>query len=117
MLRLAAVALRFDPPVAGLPELLTPDGAAEWALNRMPISREQAIVDSEARKSEYMAADDDFYAPVGQAFSVDNEVNVGFTALQDVELILSALPWVSSAVTTSRTRREIDAWLAIRDQL
>ncbi|MFJ9638661.1 hypothetical protein [Streptomyces sp. NPDC101178] len=117
ILRLAAIALRFDPPVVGLPELLMPDGAAELALNRMPLSRERAIAASETRKAEYLAAGDDFYAPVGSKFSVSSEVDVRFSALQEVELILSALPWVSSAVTSKETSRNIDAWLEIRDRL
>jgi hypothetical protein len=117
MLRLAAIALRIDPPVADLPEILTPDGAAEWALNRIPLSREQALADSDTRNAEYLAAGEDFYAPVGQALPVIGGVDVRFSALQDVELILSALPWVASAVASREVRRDVDAWLEIRDQL
>ncbi|MEU4357397.1 hypothetical protein [Streptomyces virginiae] len=117
ILRLAAIALRFTPPVAGLPEILTPDGAAEWAVNRIPLSREQALAESETRKAEYLAAGEDFFAPVGQAIPLSGEVGVRFSELHDVELILSALPWVSSAVVSGEVSRDVDAWLEIRDQL
>lgn len=117
ILRLAAIALRFDPPVANLPEILTPNGASEWALNRIPLSREQALADSETRKAEHLAAGKDFYAPVGQALPLSGEAGVRFSALQDIELILSALPWVSYAVTSRNVSHDVDAWLEIRDRL
>lgn len=117
MLRLAAIALRYDPPVADLPEVVTPGGAAEWALNRMPVSREQEIADSKIRKAEHLAAREGYYAPVGRVLPASGEVDVRFSALQDVELILSALPWISSAVTNGKVSRDVAAWLEIRDQL
>nr|WTB30649.1 hypothetical protein OG781_15120 [Streptomyces sp. NBC_00830] len=117
MLRLASIALRFDPPITGLPEILAPDGSAEWALSQMPLSREQAMVESETRRVEYLAAGDDFYAPVGREFTSGGEVNVKFSALQDVELILSALSWVSPAVTGGAISCEIRAWLEIKNSL
>ncbi|MEU9800858.1 hypothetical protein [Streptomyces sp. NPDC051000] len=116
-LRLAATALRFTPPIEGLPRILTPDGAAELALNRMPLSRNRALMESKARQEEYLAAGEDFFAPVGQAIPVVPEADNRFSALQDVELILSALPWVSPSVEGENLRREIDAWLKIRNQL
>ncbi|MFD9536274.1 hypothetical protein [Streptomyces sp. NPDC060010] len=116
-LRLAATALRFTPTVEGLSRILTPDGAAELALNRMPLSRDRALVESKARQEEYLAAGEDFFAPVGQAIPVVREADNRSSALQDVELILSALPLVSPSVESENLRRDIDAWLKIRNQL
>ncbi|MFD9374114.1 hypothetical protein ACFWBH_01020 [Streptomyces sp. NPDC059999] len=116
-LRLAATALRYIPPIEGLPGILTPDGAAELALDRMPLSRDRALMESKARQEEYLAAGEDFFAPVGQAIPVVPEADNRFSTLQDVELILSALPWVSPSVESEHLRREIDAWLKIRNQL
>lgn len=65
-LRLAATALRYIPPIEGLPGILTPDGAAELALDRMPLSRDRALMESKARQEEYLAAGEDFFAPVGK---------------------------------------------------
>lgn len=117
MLRLAAIALRFNPPLGGLPALLSPDGAASWALSRMPLSSDRVIEESESRKAAYLAAGDDFYAPVGQEFSVNHEARTGFPELQDVELVLSALPWISSAVKGADVKQSIDAWMNIRGLL
>ncbi|WP_157845559.1 hypothetical protein [Kitasatospora phosalacinea] len=114
MLRLAAIALRFNPPLGGLPALLSPDEAASWALSRMPLSHGQVIEESESRKAAYLAAGDDFYAPVGQEFSVNHEARAGFPELQDVELVLSALPWISSATKRADVKQSIDAWMNIR---
>jgi hypothetical protein len=42
--RLAALALRFRTPIDRLPEVVTPDGAAWVALERLPLSQEEALV-------------------------------------------------------------------------
>ncbi|WNV89006.1 hypothetical protein [Umezawaea sp. Da 62-37] len=117
LLRLATIARRFEPPIVDLPALIMPDGAMEWALNAMPFSRERALEESVIRKAEYLTAGDEFYAPVGKVFAVNNAEDVKFSALQDVELILSALPWVYPGVLNGNLRREVDAWLEIGRQL
>ncbi|MEO3778474.1 hypothetical protein ABGB16_16815 [Micromonospora sp. B11E3] len=115
MLRFAALALRFDPPISGLPEILSPDGSAEWALRQIPLKRECAIEQSEIRKVEYLTAGDGFYAPLGGGVNPLGEVK--FSALQDVELILSALPWVSLHVKDEVICGEIRYWMEIRGSL
>ncbi|MGV9384671.1 hypothetical protein ACWDRB_53270 [Nonomuraea sp. NPDC003707] len=115
LLRLAAMALRINPPVNELPEVLTPDGSAEWALEHMPLSREQAVADARGRRAEYDAADDDFYEPVGvESQSADFQPDHRFSALQEVEMILFALPWVSSKVTDPQISAEVQEWLDTR---
>lgn len=111
MLRIAALALRFKPPISGLTQILTPDGSAEWALQQLPLTRERAITESEKRRTDYLSADEGFYAPVcGEAIVVGE---VAFPGLQDVELILSALPWVVSHVEDKGVESEIRSWLEI----
>ncbi len=115
MLRIAALALRFDPPVPGLHQLLTPDGSAEWALQQIPLTRERAIAESETRKVEYLNAGEGFYAPVCGEVTLAGEV--AFSGLQDVELILSALPWVRSHVQDKEIESGIRSWLEIQSDL
>ncbi|MFI1829531.1 hypothetical protein ACH41E_24265 [Streptomyces sp. NPDC020412] len=115
MLRFAALVLRFDPPIGSLPEILSPDGSAEWAMRQIPLTRERVIEQSEIREVEYLAADEEFYAPLGRAEAPVCEVK--FSALQDVEMILSALPWVSSHVTGEGIREEIHSWMVIQASL
>ncbi|MFC9812600.1 hypothetical protein ACFVJM_11115 [Streptomyces virginiae] len=115
MLRIAALALRFDPPVSGLPKILTPDGSAEWALQQIPLKRERVIAESETRRDEYLNAGEGFYAPVGGEVTLTGEV--AFSGLQDVELILSTLPWVCSHVKDKGIEHEIRSWLEIQGDL
>ncbi|MBL7495718.1 hypothetical protein I6A84_22735 [Frankia sp. CNm7] len=112
MLRIASIARRFDPPIFDLPEILLPDGAAKWALGKFPITREQAIAESEIRKVRYDNTDESFYAPIGGEVNLPSEVE--FSALQDVELIMWALSWISSYVEDEEVDREIHAWLELR---
>ncbi|TDC41442.1 hypothetical protein [Micromonospora sp. KC213] len=115
MLRIAALALRFDPPVPGLPRILTPDGSAGWALQQIPLTRERAIAESETRRVEYLNPGEGFYAPVGGEVTLAGEV--AFSELQDVELILSALPWVCSHLKDKEIESNVRSWLEIRGNL
>ncbi|MER6485572.1 hypothetical protein ABT264_18695 [Streptomyces virginiae] len=115
MLRIAALAVRFDPPVSGLPKILTPDGSAEWALQQILLKRERAIAESETRRDEHLNAGEGFYAPVGGEVTLAGEV--AFSGLQDVELILSALPWVCSHVKDKGIEHGIRSWLEIQGDL
>ena len=111
MLRIAALALRFKPPISGLSHILTPDGSAEWALQQIPLTRERAIAESEKRRTDYLNAGEEFYAPVCGEVTLVGEV--AFPGLQDVELILSALPWVFSQVEDEGVGSEIRSWMEI----
>ncbi|MFB7170152.1 hypothetical protein ACFCYM_04860 [Streptomyces sp. NPDC056254] len=115
MIRIAALALRFDPPVADLPQILTPDGSAGWALQQIPLTRERAIAESETRRVEHLNAGEGFYAPVGGEVTLEGEV--AFSGLQDVELILSALPWVCSHLKNKEIESDVRSWLEIRGNL
>ncbi|WP_405812653.1 MULTISPECIES: hypothetical protein [unclassified Streptomyces] len=115
MLRIAALSLRFDPPIFDLPQILTPDASAEWALQQIPLTRERAIAESEIRRGEYLNASEGFYAPVGGEVTLTGDV--AFPGLQDVELILSALPWVSSHIKDKEIEGEIRSWLEIQGDL
>lgn len=115
MLRLAAIALRFDPPIDRLPVLVTPDGAARWALERIPLTREAAIMESETRRGKYDNAGEGFYAPMGWKPARGHKPE--FSALQDVERILSGLQLISGAVRDSEIGREVESWLSIGDNL
>jgi hypothetical protein len=115
MLRFAALALRFDPPLPGLPYILSPDGSAEWALRQIPLTRERATEQAEMREVEHRTAGDGFYAPLGGRVNPVGEVR--FSALQDVELIVAALPWVSSQVKDEEIYGEVRSWMETRRSL
>ncbi|MCZ4120795.1 hypothetical protein [Streptomyces sp. H39-S7] len=116
-LRLSALALKSSPKIAGLPELITPEGAAKWALSIMPISREEVVEYAEERAAAHQRADDGFYAPVGVGAPLWEEPDPHISKLQDVERILSALEWVENSLVDEELHAEVEAWLSIRPRL
>lgn len=118
LLRLAAAAVRLDLSASESPVVLTPDGSAAWALEHVPLSREEAVAAAQSRRGQYLAADESFFAPVGSPYdSVSREPDAQASALMGVERILSALPWIADHLTNPEIRREVQAWLAIEGQL
>jgi hypothetical protein len=118
LLRLATAALRLDLPVSELPAVLTPDGSAAWALERVPLSRDQAVATAQVRRNLYADADESFFAPIGVPYDLGGgEPDPQALALRGTERILSALPWVADLVVDPIIRREIEAWLVIEGQL
>lgn len=116
-LRLAALALRFDPPIDGLVQQVTPDGAARMAIDSMPTSQEEAVRYAVERSAEYEVAGDDFYAPVGVAPQQWPAPGPRNRMLQDIERTLSALQWVEGSLLDDQLRAEVVAWLNIRHVL
>lgn len=116
-LRIAVVAMRSDPKIPGLVETLTPEGAARWAVNNMPSTRDETIEYARERASHYRRAGNDFYAPIGAAFQGKFQVDPHITILQDVEQILSVLEHVDSSRLENELRAEVEAWLGIRAEL
>lgn len=118
LLRLAAAALRLDLHTDELPNVLTPDGATAWALEKLPLSRDAAVAALRVRKEQYLVADESFFAPTGVSHkAVEYQPDSATLALIDVERILSALPWVKDFVRDPRLRHEVQAWLAIEGRL
>ncbi|MDG4802351.1 hypothetical protein [Micromonospora sp. WMMD980] len=118
LLRLAAAAVRLNVPVSELPVVLTPDGSAAWALEHVPLPRDEAVVAAQARRRQYLAADESFFAPIGASYeSGSQEPDAQASALRGVEKILSALPWIADHLTDPKIRREVRAWLGIEGQL
>ncbi|GAA1594300.1 hypothetical protein [Actinoplanes couchii] len=105
LIRLATVALRLGLTADDVPPPLTPDGAAGWALDRMPLSRETAIATARTRRDEY-PGEDAYLAP-----------DAAERGLQGVEQVLHVLPWIIEHLRDRGIRREAEAWLAIEDQL
>ncbi|MBQ1076832.1 hypothetical protein KBX06_27345 [Micromonospora sp. C31] len=68
-------------------------------------------MESEKRRTDFLNAGEEFYAPVCGEVNLVGEVT--FSGLQDVELILSALPWVLSQVGDEGVGSEIRSWLEI----
>ncbi|MEV0136855.1 hypothetical protein AB0H83_51580 [Dactylosporangium sp. NPDC050688] len=114
-LRIASLVARCVPPVPSVPEIFSPDGSARWGLRSITLTREQALRQAKSRRSEYLHADESFYAsPV----RTENSAGVtDYSALRDVELIISALQWVSSSVKDEETAAEIRLWLEIKYEL
>ncbi|MGB3438717.1 MAG: hypothetical protein WBA97_08180 [Actinophytocola sp.] len=83
MLGMAYLALRFDPPIPDLPEVLSPDGAAEWALRHISLTREQAIAEVKARR-EWLYSDDVIYYEPGSGMTLTGDEPI-FAELLDVE--------------------------------
>ncbi|MCZ7439197.1 hypothetical protein O7598_22500 [Micromonospora sp. WMMC241] len=118
LLRLAAAAVRLDLVADELPVVLTPDGAAAWALKHLPLPLDEAVAVAQARRGQYEAADESFFAPIGVAYKpVSQELDVQASALRGVEKVLSALPWVVDHLTDLEIRREVRAWLDFENQL
>ncbi|MFI1102841.1 hypothetical protein [Streptomyces melanogenes] len=118
LIRFAALSLRFDPPMDELPDQLTPDGAAKWAIDNMPLSREQALADSAEREAQYENPPKDFYAPVDVTGEVPEFApDTRFAALRETEMILSALVWISGHLSDTDTRGKVQEWLDIRQSL
>lgn len=117
LLRLAATALELDLHIDELPNSLTPDGATAWALEQLPLSRDAAVAAARVRREQYLAADENFFAPIGVPYKPPERPDLEIQALIGVERILSALPWVADFVRDPQIRREVQAWLAIRNSL
>ncbi|MER7671390.1 hypothetical protein ABTY61_23395 [Kitasatospora sp. NPDC096128] len=115
--RLAALALRFRTPITRLPEVVTPDGAARLALQRLPFSREEALVVASRRRHNLQQGEDRFYSP-GEDISQGlyrpcEEVLL----LQEVERVLSSLVWIADRIADDQLSREIGSWLNLRSAL
>ncbi|MGB3438716.1 MAG: hypothetical protein WBA97_08175 [Actinophytocola sp.] len=115
MLGLAYLALRFDPPIPDMPVVLSPDGAAEWALRHISFTREQAIAEAEARREWHRSGDEVFYVP-GSGMSLTGKEAM-FAELLDVEFALGGLEWISAYVQREEIAREVRDWLEIRGEL
>ena len=98
LLRLAALALRFDPPIAGMPPEMSPDGAARRVLALLPISRKRYRQLRGRWEREYPS---------------EEPADGGQQLVQDVGWTVPALAWVRGAVVDPVLRDEVDAWLAV----
>ncbi|MEU5693040.1 hypothetical protein [Actinosynnema sp. NPDC020468] len=106
-IRVAKIALSYDPPVDGLPESATPDGAARFGLRSLPLSREEALASAEKRREE---SEDDPEA----AEALDR---AGWEALQDIDLVLVKLPWIVDRILDRELADEVRSWIELRPQL
>lgn len=103
-LRLAEIALRYPRPVAGLPEALTPDGAARRAIAAIPFDeREAAAV---ARRRNRLLDEDPDGPPVPRQRD-----------LQDLEWMMPALEPVRAAIVDPRLAAEVAHWLTVYESL
>jgi hypothetical protein len=116
-LRLSVAGVRGGTEVARPPELLSAVGSVRWALDSLPASREEVIARARERAERFLAAGDDFYAPAGgQPGSLDAP-DPSFALLQEVERVLSALEWIDLSGLDEGLRGEVEAWLALRNEL
>ena len=99
------------------PELLSAAGSVRWALDSLPVSREEAIACARERAERYEMAADDFYAPAGGRLGARGAPDPSFALLHEVELVLSALEWIDLSRLDEDLRGAVDAWLSIRGEL
>ncbi|WP_062214100.1 hypothetical protein [Streptomyces sp. NBRC 109706] len=93
--RLAALALRHQPRLDGLPAELSPEGAVRQLLDGLPLTRSETRAAIERRR---LAGDDH---PVRDVL------------LHDLERALTALPWLTEQLTDPALRREAADWLTL----
>ncbi|MFF7717535.1 hypothetical protein [Streptomyces sp. NPDC007988] len=111
LLRLADSTAHFDFAAGELPEPVTPDGAAKWALARMPLTRQEAKQYADRRAAEFAEADEVFYASLGVTDPEFEPIRQDTLLLQEVERVLTALSWIRGRVSDMNVRAEVDAWL------
>ncbi|MFG3480345.1 hypothetical protein ACGF3K_34780 [Streptomyces sp. NPDC047980] len=111
LLRLSASTDHMDCRIGELPERATPDGAAGWALARMPLTRDEAESYANRRAEEFAEAGKVLYASPGITDREFGAIREDILLLQEVERVLTALSWVRDRVADPRVRAEVDAWL------
>ncbi|GLX97124.1 hypothetical protein [Herbidospora sp. NBRC 101105] len=108
LLRFASIVRDYLPPPVGVPDILTPDRAVEWALARLPLSRQATLAEIRRRQD-----DDDANAPAPGEGKYPLRGDSPYSDLTDTERVLAALPTVSPHLKDSRLREEAELWLAV----
>ncbi|MBD0695079.1 hypothetical protein [Streptomyces sp. CBMA123] len=117
MVRLAALALRCRTPIGGLPESVTPDGAARLAVARIPLSREEVLMAANRRRNDLQQGRDRFYSPGDDLSDIRNQASEEVQLLQEIERVLSSLEWIADRIVDERIYREIQSWLVLQSEL
>ncbi|TVT49444.1 hypothetical protein FNH05_16960 [Amycolatopsis rhizosphaerae] len=117
MVRLAAMALRYRTPIAGLPESVTPDGAARLALSRIPLSREEVLMVAGRRRNDLRQGKDRFYQSGDDLSSLRIQVSDEVRLLQETGRVLHSLEWIADRVVDDWLFGEVRSWLGLRSEL
>ncbi|MEV0345695.1 hypothetical protein AB0H88_08010 [Nonomuraea sp. NPDC050680] len=117
MVRLAAVALRYGGHVQALPQVLTPNGVAQLVLERLPLSRDEALAEAGRRRTEPEGGVDRVHIP-GEDLSVGpSPLDQRFRSLADIESVLPALTWVAGGISDEWLASEVRSWLDLLPRL
>lgn len=106
LLRLAAMALRVDPPVRDLPDAVTPDGAARLALDRL--GPPERALDLAARVRADSAAGSDMWHRPGQPVPAPDRDAVRLAGIRD---LVASLASVVDRIGDDRLRADTMRWL------
>ncbi|MFI5643408.1 hypothetical protein [Kitasatospora sp. NPDC051705] len=117
MVRIAATSLRFRTQIDHLPEVVTPDGAARIALERIPLSREEALAAANRRRDDLGRGEDRFYVPGDDLSDARHQATEEIRLLQEVERVLSSLEWIADRIIDEQLSREIQSWLNLRSMM
>ncbi|TDC22762.1 hypothetical protein E1265_14800 [Streptomyces sp. 8K308] len=104
MMRLAALALRHDPPLDGLPDEFTPDGAVRFTLDHLPLTRDAAL--DAARR----ARGGRLHVP-GEPISPGQRPSGEAAHLNEMRWVLPSLAWLVDRLGDDALRREAREWL------
>jgi hypothetical protein len=105
---LAIRALQYEPELDNLPDIVTPDGAASWALDSMPVSREQARDLSAQQDLELEKPESSDPSPL--CFPVPSMPDHRWILLDHVREVNWALGQIADKVTDQVIVTEIYAW-------
>ncbi|MDT0319388.1 DUF6531 domain-containing protein [Streptomyces sp. DSM 44918] len=109
-IRLAALALRHVPPLDGLPDAFTPDGAVRFTLDHLPLSREAAL--AAARR----AAGGRLHEP-GEPIRPGQRPTGEVARLNELRWVLPSLEWLVDRLGDDALRREAREWLDLLPRL
>ncbi|MFD5318099.1 hypothetical protein [Streptomyces sp. NPDC127098] len=110
MMRLSVLALRHVPPLDGLPDEFTPDGAVRFTLDHLPLSRETAL-DAARRAHEGRLHEPGEPIRPGQR-------PTGETALlNEMRWVLPSLEWLVDRLGDDALRRAAREWLDLLPRL
>ncbi|TDC78021.1 hypothetical protein [Streptomyces hainanensis] len=108
--RLAAIALRYSPPLDGLPPEFTPDAAVRYTLDHLPLTREKAL------DAAHRARQGRLHVP-GEPITPGQRPPEESARLNDLRWVLPSLDWLVDHLRDDALRRETRAWLDLVPRL
>jgi hypothetical protein len=116
MVRLAALAARAPSP-AGLPDDVTPNGAARYALDNLPLSQPVALAVARQAQDEFAAGLAEFYQPGDDLFGPSHKPDPEVEQLRELKRVVHYLAEIVDHIEDPHLAAEVRSWLNLDDQL